>query len=85
LFDKLEEIEKTKENVKLLQENNILIDLENGEDIKPNYLMQVFSQPLFERDTFFIEIIQRCGAKGFGAGNITALWKALELHLASSN
>ena len=42
--------------------------------------MQVFSHPLFDRDTFFLEIIQRCGATGFGAGNITALWRALDLH-----
>lgn len=46
--------------------------------------MQVFSHPLFGKNTFFIEIIQRCGARGFGAGNITALWKALEIHLSSS-
>lgn len=46
--------------------------------------MQVFTQPVFNKDTFFLELIQRCGAKGFGAGNITALFQALELHLRSS-
>lgn len=49
------------------------------------YLMQVFSHPLFDRDTFFLEIIQRCGANGFGAGNIAALWKALEIHFRRNN
>ena len=48
------------------------------------HLMQVFTQPLFKKDSFFIELIQRCGAKGFGAGNITALFHALELHLKTS-
>jgi len=43
--------------------------------------MQVFTKPLFEENTFFMEIIQRFGATGFGAGNITALWKALDLQL----
>lgn len=46
------------------------------------YLLQVFSHSLFDKDTFFIELITRCGgAKGFGAGNISALWKALDIHL----
>jgi 4-hydroxyphenylpyruvate dioxygenase-like putative hemolysin len=43
--------------------------------------MQSFTKPLFEEDTFFFEVIQRCGATGFGAGNIKALWQALAIHL----
>ena len=43
--------------------------------------MQVFTAPLFRRDTFFLEVIQRCGARGFGAGNISALWKSVEAYL----
>lgn len=43
--------------------------------------MQVFTRPLFDKDTFFLEVIQRCGATGFGAGNITALWKAVDSYL----
>jgi 4-hydroxyphenylpyruvate dioxygenase-like putative hemolysin len=30
------------------------------------------------RPTFFIELIQRKGARGFGAGNVRALFEALE-------
>ena len=45
------------------------------------YLMQVFTRPLFNKETFFLEVIQRCGATGFGAGNITALWKAVDSYL----
>ncbi|XP_003383900.2 PREDICTED: uncharacterized protein LOC100633625 [Amphimedon queenslandica] len=79
LFEKMNEIRKAGESVDLLQENNILIDFEEEEE-KKKYLMQVFSHPLFDRETFFLEIIQRHGAAGFGAGNIIALWKALEIH-----
>ena len=43
--------------------------------------MQVFTKPLFDKDTFFLEVIQRCGATGFGAGNITALWRAVDAYL----
>lgn len=43
--------------------------------------MQKFTQPLFEKDTFFLEVIQRNGALGFGAANIIALWKSLQLML----
>jgi 4-hydroxyphenylpyruvate dioxygenase-like putative hemolysin len=43
--------------------------------------MQVFTKPLFDKNTFFLEIIQRFGATGFGSGNIKALWRALDEHL----
>ncbi len=52
---------------------NILAD----ED-KEGYLMQVFSKPLQSRPTFFIEVIQRENAKGFGSGNIKALYEAVQ-------
>ena len=47
--------------------------------------MQVFTRPLFDKETFFLEVIQRCGATGFGAGNITALWKAVDSYLNSDS
>ncbi len=36
-------------------------------------LVQIFTRPLFAEDTFFLEVLERDGARGFGAGNITAL------------
>ena len=43
------------------------------------YLMQTFSVPLQDRQTFFMEVIQRGGgARGFGRGNMTALFRAVE-------
>jgi len=42
---------------------------------KHGYLMQIFSKPVQPRPTFFFEIIQRKGARGFGSGNVKALFE----------
>ena len=42
------------------------------------YLLQLFTRPLQDRPTFFIEIIQRCGSDSFGKGNFQALFEAIE-------
>ena len=50
---------------------------------KEQVLVQVFSKPIFPgRDTFFLEVVERRGARGFGAGNITALANSIELYQA---
>jgi len=56
-----------------LQRNGILAD--NDED---GYLLQIFSKPVQDRPTVFFEVIERHGAKGFGAGNFKALFQAIE-------
>jgi 4-hydroxyphenylpyruvate dioxygenase len=56
-----------------LQRLGILID----ED-RDGYLLQVFTENIGDRPTVFFEIIQREGAKGFGAGNFKALFEAIE-------
>lgn len=87
MMEKLSAIKNTGENLDLLKENSILIDTEieqDRSDEKIKYLLQVFSYGLFDPDTFFLEIItRRGGARGFGAGNISALWKALDIHITS--
>ena len=40
--------------------------------------MQIFTKPLHSRPTIFLEVIQRKAARGFGAGNIKALFEAVE-------
>lgn len=40
--------------------------------------MQMFTKPIFSEDTFFLELIERKGALGFGEGNIRALWKSVQ-------
>ncbi|NXG74999.1 HPDL protein, partial [Baryphthengus martii] len=45
------------------------------------YLMQIFTHPIFSEETFFLELIDRRGAPGFGEGNIRALWKAVQVYM----
>jgi 4-hydroxyphenylpyruvate dioxygenase len=61
------------EDINLLRKLNILVDCDQW-----GYLLQIFSKPLQSRPTFFIEVIQRVGARGFGGGNIRALFEAVE-------
>ncbi len=56
-----------------LKELGILAD--KDED---GYLLQIFTQPLEDRPTLFLEIIQRKGCQGFGKGNFKALFEAIE-------
>jgi len=42
------------------------------------YLLQLFTKPVQDRPTFFIEIIQRCGSDSFGKGNFKALFETIE-------
>jgi 4-hydroxyphenylpyruvate dioxygenase len=61
------------EDLEELKEQQILLDYdENG------YLLQIFTKPVQDRPTLFLEIIQRNNHNGFGAGNFTALFKAVE-------
>ena len=56
-----------------LQRLGILIDRDQD-----GHLLQVFTETVVDRPTVFFEIIQREGAKGFGAGNFKALFEAIE-------
>lgn len=62
-----------KEDIKKLQELSILVDADED-----GYLLQIFTKPVEDRPTLFFEIIQRMGAKGFGAGNFKALFESIE-------
>jgi 4-hydroxyphenylpyruvate dioxygenase len=66
------------EDINLLKELRILLDRDDE-----GYLLQIFTKPLVARPTFFIEIIQRKGAQGFGNGNFKALFEAIEREQAS--
>jgi 4-hydroxyphenylpyruvate dioxygenase len=56
-----------------LQKLGILVDRDPD-----GYLLQIFTENVSDRPTVFFEIIQREGAKGFGAGNFKALFEAIE-------
>ncbi|NXJ89291.1 HPDL protein, partial [Corythaixoides concolor] len=52
-----------------------------AESPSQEYLMQIFTHPVFSEETFFLELIDRRGAQGFGEGNIRALWKAVQVYM----
>jgi 4-hydroxyphenylpyruvate dioxygenase len=62
-----------KEDLNSLQNLAIMIDAD-----EEGYLLQIFTKPVEDRPTLFYEIIQRMGAKGFGAGNFKALFESIE-------
>ncbi|MCZ7646990.1 MAG: 4-hydroxyphenylpyruvate dioxygenase [Planctomycetota bacterium] len=64
-----------KEDKEVLKKLGILVD----RDRPDGYLLQLFSQPVFDRPTLFHEVIQRHGnSDGFGEGNFRALFEAIE-------
>jgi 4-hydroxyphenylpyruvate dioxygenase len=63
-----------KESLETIEELGILVDRDDE-----GYLLQIFSRPLQDRPTTFVEVIQRHGSRGFGKGNFRALFEALEL------
>ena len=62
-----------KEDLAQLQKLGIMIDCD-----EEGYLLQIFTKPVEDRPTLFFEIIQRMGARGFGAGNFKALFESIE-------
>ena len=56
-----------------LREQGILVDRDDE-----GYLLQIFTKPIGDRPTVFLELIERHGARGFGAGNFKALFEAIE-------
>jgi len=69
----IDRVGKIDEDVARLRDLGILVDRDDE-----GYLLQIFSKPMEDRPTLFYEIIQRKGAKSFGAGNFKALFEALE-------
>jgi len=62
-----------KESIAEIQKLGILVDADED-----GYLLQIFTKPQEDRPTLFFEIIQRMGARGFGAGNFKALFESIE-------
>ncbi len=70
LFKRVGKIDESIEDLRRLK---ILVDRD-----EEGYLLQIFTKPVEDRPTLFYEIIQRKGAKSFGAGNFKALFEAIE-------
>ncbi len=66
-------MDKFKEDINELQKLGIMIDAD-----EEGYLLQIFTKPVEDRPTLFFEVIQRMGARGFGAGNFKALFESIE-------
>lgn len=62
-----------REDIERLKSLGIMIDAD-----EEGYLLQIFTKPVEDRPTLFFEIIQRMGARGFGAGNFKALFESIE-------
>lgn len=62
-----------KEDLAVIEKLAIMVDADED-----GYLLQIFTKPVEDRPTLFFEIIQRMGAKGFGAGNFKALFESIE-------
>lgn len=69
-----ERMGKIKESYADIAELGILADKDDE-----GYLLQIFSRPIQDRPTMFMEIIQRRGARGFGVGNFKALFESIEI------
>uniref|UniRef100_A0A8D2GWP5 4-hydroxyphenylpyruvate dioxygenase n=1 Tax=Urocitellus parryii TaxID=9999 RepID=A0A8D2GWP5_UROPR len=64
---------RVKESIDVLEELKILVDYD-----EKGYLLQIFTKPMQDRPTLFLEVIQRHNHQGFGAGNFNSLFKAFE-------
>ncbi|MDN6280061.1 MAG: 4-hydroxyphenylpyruvate dioxygenase [Psychroflexus sp.] len=62
-----------REDIERLKSLGIMVDAD-----EEGYLLQIFTKPVQDRPTLFFEIIQRMGARGFGAGNFKALFQSIE-------
>lgn len=67
-------VTKVTEPMDMLQKLHILVDYDEH-----GYLLQIFTKPVEDRPTLFLEIIQRKNHQGFGAGNFKALFEAIEI------
>jgi 4-hydroxyphenylpyruvate dioxygenase len=68
-----EHMKIVKEDLNEVAKLGILVDSD-----EEGYLLQIFTKPIEDRPTLFFEIIQRMGARGFGAGNFKALFESIE-------
>lgn len=69
---------QVEEDLAEIEKLSILVDFD-----EEGYLLQIFTKPLEDRPTLFIEIIQRHNHQGFGAGNFKALFESIEMEQAN--
>lgn len=73
---------KIREDIIELQQLRILVDYDpttrNPKTRICNYILQIFTKPLSDRPTLFLEIIQRNHHNGFGKGTFKGLFETIE-------
>ncbi|MEU7055841.1 4-hydroxyphenylpyruvate dioxygenase [Streptomyces sp. NPDC046197] len=74
-----ERIGDTDVDIARLRGHDVLIDRDHWGEI-----LQIFTQSMHVRRTYFMEVIERRGARSFGSGNIRALYEAVERDSAQS-
>jgi 4-hydroxyphenylpyruvate dioxygenase len=70
VWDRVGEIEEDREAIRKL---GILVDRD-----ETGYLLQLFTRPVQDRPTLFLEVIERRGCQSFGKGNFKALFESIE-------
>ena len=74
---KRDSISISETELQAIAQQEILVDWH--QDTSESLLMQIFTQPILDQPTFFLELIERRQqAKGFGEGNFQALYEAVE-------
>jgi 4-hydroxyphenylpyruvate dioxygenase len=61
------------ESIVHLRQLGILVDRDAD-----GYMLQIFTKPVEDRPTLFLEVIQRKGSNSFGKGNFKALFESIE-------
>ncbi|MCT2586818.1 4-hydroxyphenylpyruvate dioxygenase [Actinophytocola gossypii] len=72
-----ERLTPSRHTVEELGALSILVDEDHD-----GQLFQIFARSVHPRNTFFVELIERLGARTFGSGNIKALYEAVEAQRA---
>jgi 4-hydroxymandelate synthase len=73
-YEQLEERLGTPDlKIQELRETQVLVDRDHWGQV-----FQIFTQSMHVRRTYFMEVIDRHGARTFGSGNIKALYEAVE-------
>ena len=70
IWERVGDIDEDREEIK---RNSILVDRDDS-----GYLLQLFTMPVQDRPTLFLEVIQRRGSESFGKGNFKALFESIE-------
>ncbi|SDH49912.1 4-hydroxymandelate synthase [Actinokineospora alba] len=69
-----ERVELVRYTVDELKQFSVLVDEDHD-----GQLYQIFAKSVHPRNTIFMELIERLGARTFGSGNIASLYEAVEL------